>query len=85
MQVIHTVKVTSHTSSACPYCTEHLRGEDTDDCINHLIEVHGGTLLHVGSEGSVDGEMNTVAVLGFADKPKPKSTSVPNLTFKLNP
>ena len=74
--VKHTVRLVTHTSMACPFCTVFQDGEKIDENINHLIQVHDGLLIHVGGETSENykGEMcqGTSAVLGFSNSPAPK-------------
>lgn len=75
-QVKHTVKLDTNISSVCPYCTQWQEGRDIDVNINHLIQAHGGTVLHVGCESSMDDGNRpyhqTVAILGFKDIPPEK-------------
>lgn len=68
-QIVYVVKLTSFRAKICPFCIEHLHGERIDECINHLVQRHGGIILHVGTEGANDGVLDTVAVIGFGEEP----------------
>lgn len=67
------LKVNSNETKSCPLCKPHgsfsLRGEDWEVSMNHLLDEHDGTLLHVGSEWAADIEgkssHHTVGVVGF--------------------
>ena len=76
-QIKHTVRLVTHVSTACPYCTEFQSGEKIDENINHLIQAHDGVLIQVGSETTENykGETHhgTSAVVGFKTSPPPKT------------
>ncbi|WP_337058182.1 hypothetical protein [Pseudomonas sp. USHLN015] len=85
--VKHTIKLSSDESFGCAFCSQSL-GTSIDWDINHLIQIHGGKLLHVGSESlSSAGEapyLATVALIGFSEVPPPKAATA-RFTTQLPP
>lgn len=85
--VKHTIKLSSDQSSGCAFCSQNL-GTEIDWDINHLIQNHGGKLLHVGSESlNTAGEapyLATVALIGFSEVPPPR-TATAHFTTELLP
>ena len=68
-KVTRVVTVSTSTGANCEDCRVEPIGLDHfEDGINHYIQAHGYTLLHVGQETSTDFEeppwQSTVAVLG---------------------
>ncbi|MGU0648895.1 hypothetical protein ACSES4_07885 [Pseudomonas aeruginosa] len=66
--VKYTYKLSTDELSGCPYCEQRF-GTALDGDINHLLQNHGGGLLHVGSE-SLNTESEPpyyaqVALVGF--------------------
>jgi hypothetical protein len=76
--VKHTVKLSSDWQGGCAFCGQNL-GVSMDWDINHLLQSHGGVLLHVGTESTntVDepAYYMSVALVGFAELPQPKESS----------
>ena len=64
----HLVHISTNTGTGCEHCGTPVGLEHFAKSVNHYIEQHGYTLLHVGTETSHDmrGELchSTVAVLG---------------------
>lgn len=83
--VKHTVKIISTISKGCPYCGKFQEGEQIDECVNHLLLEHGGTLLHVGSEAFLDERgataHATVAVVGTAEVPPKREPTAFNINI----
>ena len=77
--VKHTIKLSTDELSGCEFCSQRF-GTSLDWDINHLIQVHGGTLLHVGTQSlNVADEpayYSTVALVGFDTAPPAREASV---------
>ena len=69
----HVVQINTTVSPGCEHCF-HQTARDWDalaEVINHYIEEHGYTLLHVGQQNGPQGPWhNTVAVLGTSKSRK---------------
>jgi hypothetical protein len=81
----HTVKVSSATGADwCAQCGKSISAfrEDVALFINHMIQEHGYTLLHIGSEADHDNEgkttHHTVAILGTESVPPPQTDTLEN-------
>jgi hypothetical protein len=74
--VKETVSLSSNITQGCPYCDTGIHHERLNEGINHFLEAHGFTLLHVGSEWGRDSDgtsiHHTVAVLGTDNPPARK-------------
>ena len=74
----HVVQISTYLGKSCEHCSTIVGLENFAESINHYIEAHGYSLLHVGGETStgVDGEPweGTTAVLG-SENPPPSSAS----------
>lgn len=83
--VKHTVQLITHTSTGCPFCATFQDGEKIDENINHLLQEHGGQLLHVGTETSknYEGETHhaTLALIGFSVVPEKRLPKPGNIRF----
>ena len=64
----HTVHISTNVATGCEHCTAIFDGDDFANAVNHYIEKHGYTLIHVGTETEHDSEgrpcHSTVAVIG---------------------
>lgn len=73
----HIIRVDTNTSTACEFCTVRVGGEAFATGVNHYLDAHDCTLLHVGTVTDRDYEGNmwqhTVAILGTTDKPEPRA------------
>lgn len=67
-QTQHVVHISTSISKGCEHCSTFLQGENFAESVNHYLEQHGYSLLHVGQETSnaQNGDLwhSTVAVLG---------------------
>lgn len=85
--VKHTIKLSTDELSGCAFCDQRF-GTSIDWDINHLIQHHGGLLLHVGSESLNQGEeaayYSTVAVVGFESVP-PAREAAARFSVELTP
>lgn len=78
--VEHVVKLNSLESTGCQFCGKWQEGADLEKAINHYLQEHDATLLHVGGEAMFDdhGKMghSTVAVLATTVPPPRPSGGV---------
>lgn len=85
--VKHTIKLSTDEMSGCAFCSQSF-GTSLDWDINHLIQAHGGKLLHVGTQSlNVADEpayYSTVALVGFDEAPPAREPSV-RFTTQLPP
>lgn len=85
--VKHTIKLSTDEMSGCAFCSQSF-GTSLDWDINHLVQVHGGVLLHIGSQSlNVADEppyFSTVAYVGFENAPTPREPSA-RFTTQLPP
>ena len=67
--VKHTVYFSTNSNQGCTLCAGLKHGCDIDSWVNHYIDQHGYSLLHVGSEWGMDSSgasiSHTVAMLGL--------------------
>lgn len=69
-ETAHTIRLTTGSTHSCEHCDEDwdVHENGVADPINHYIERHGYSLLHVGSEFGRDQRgvtvHHTVAILG---------------------
>ncbi|MGN6150382.1 MAG: hypothetical protein ACTHOH_00030 [Lysobacteraceae bacterium] len=80
------ITVNTTVETGCPFCGEWTGGElKFDESVQHLIQKHGCTLLHVGSQTTRDGNggpwHSTVAVLG-SEEVAAKRTPVGSVKFQ---
>lgn len=73
------VTVSTTVEQSCPFCGEWMGGEmKFDESVRHLIEAHGCTLLHVGTQTTPDQKggpwHSTVAVVGTSEAPPTRTT-----------
>ncbi len=73
----HVVKLSSNIGGQCACCSTMVGAEHLEEGINHYIQEHGYTLLHVGTEDEARGAHGeqwhfTVAILGSTKVPPPK-------------
>lgn len=85
--VKYTFKLSTAEQSGCPFCSQ-VFGVSIDWDMNHLLQEHNGSLLHVGSESLNKGDepayYSTIAVVGFAVEP-PKRQSGARFTTQMPP
>lgn len=71
----HIIRVDTNANSPCEFCSERAEGQDFARGVNHYIEAHNCTLLHVGAVTDRDYEGNlwqhTVAILSTTQIPEP--------------
>lgn len=68
----HVFEVESSVWRQCPVCSNmprgNIGGHDFEEQVNHLVQQHGYTILHVGQKTTRDDHGNpwqtTVAILG---------------------
>ncbi|EZO07527.1 hypothetical protein ACIRTW_12760 [Pseudomonas aeruginosa] len=74
----YTYKLSTVEHSGCPFCRQSF-GVALDWDINHLLQSHGGVLLHVGSQSlNSEGEppyYSQVALVGFETEPPAREPS----------
>jgi tRNA U54 and U55 pseudouridine synthase Pus10 len=67
-KIKHTVHISTNAETGCEHCATIFEMDDFTNAVNHYIEKHGYTLIHVGTETEHDSEGrpcdSTVAVLG---------------------
>jgi len=67
-KIKHTVHISTVKETGCEHCVAMFERGDFANAVNHYIEKHGYTLIHVGTETEHDSEGrpcdSTVAVLG---------------------
>jgi tRNA U54 and U55 pseudouridine synthase Pus10 len=67
-KIKHTVHISTVKETGCEHCTAIFGADDFANAVNHYIEKHGYTLIHVGTETEHDSEgrpcHSTVAMLG---------------------
>jgi hypothetical protein len=79
-KIKHTVRIRSNDETGCEHCITLFAVEDWAKAVNHYIEKHGYTLIHVGTETDHDSEGRpchyTVAVLGKFGPVKEQQQSI---------
>lgn len=63
----HVVSVSTNISRSCAFCDKWLDGERFQESVNHYLQEHDCTLLHVGGDTSHDQDgkpwHGTIAIL----------------------